>query len=97
MEKVKRIEIIVPEIIIKDIVAILSKRGLTGYTITRGLQGKGDRGLQDGEGFVSEFANASVLVIAPVEGTNAVLEDLRTLLKRYGGMCLISDAQSLRH
>ena len=97
MELVKRIEIIVPEFLVPDIVERLGRRGLDAYTVSRGLSGRGERGVQDGEGTAGEFSNAAVLVASPPEVLAVLLEELRPLLARYGGLCLVSDALSLRH
>ena len=97
MEAVKRIEVIVPEFLVPEVVARLRRHGLDAYTIARGLTGRGDRGVQDGEGTGGEFSNAIVLVASPPDTLGLLLEDLRELLSRYGGLCLVSDAMSLRH
>jgi hypothetical protein len=97
MEAVKRIELIVPEFLVAEIVQRLGRRGVEAYTVTRGLSGRGERGVQDGEGTAGEFSNAAVLVATPPAAVAALLEDLRPLLARYGGLCLVSDAMSLRH
>jgi hypothetical protein len=97
MELVTRIEIIVPEFVVGEVVECLARHGLTAYTIARGLSGRGERGVQDAEGSAGAFGNAAVLVASPPASAPALLEDLRPLLARYGGLCLASDARSLRH
>ena len=63
----------------------------------RGLSGKGHRGVQSGDGLVGEFSNAWVLVACDAAMAPSLIEGLRPLLARFGGMCLISDALSVEH
>ena len=43
------------------------------------------------------FINSYVMTACPPEQVAAVIESLRPILKRYGGVCLVSDAQWLIH
>lgn len=97
MQAVKRIEIVVPESVLRDVVALVDRHRPGGYTIVRGLSGKGDRGVQSDDGIVGDSANAAVLVACDAELSGPLLEELRPLLHRFGGMCLVSDALWLRH
>lgn len=97
MTPVKRIEIVVPEHVLREVLELLDRHRPGGYTVMRGLSGKGDRGVQSGDGIVGEFSNAAVLVACPEPVAGPLLEDLRPLLARFGGMCLVSEAQWLRH
>ena len=97
MEAVKRIEIVVPEFLVDDVVATLARHALDAFTVVRGVAGRGGRGEQDGRSGESTFSNALLIVSAAPERAGAFLEELRALLKRYGGVCLVSDAMSLRH
>jgi hypothetical protein len=97
MEAVKRIEIIVPEVALRELTDLLARHGVEAFTVARGLGGRGHRGLQAGDGLGGEFSNASVLVAAPAAKAAQLAGDLRALLGRHGGICLISDAMSLLH
>jgi hypothetical protein len=97
MEPVKRIEIVVAEFVLPDLFDILKRRQTGGYTVTTGLSGRGDRGVQTGEGTAGEFANACVVIACTETAIAGLLDDVRKLLKSYGGMCLVSDAMWLKH
>lgn len=97
MERMKRIDLVVPELLLREVTATLDRHGVGGYTVSRGLSGRGDRGLQTGEGLAGEFSNAGVMVVCAEAPLAALLEDLRVLLGRHGGMCLVSDTLALRH
>ncbi len=97
MDPVKRIEVIVPEFIAAEVLHCFERHGLAAYTVTRGLSGRGERGVQDADGTVGAFSNTAVLVAAPPAPVPALLAELRPMLARHGGLCLVSDAWSLRH
>jgi hypothetical protein len=97
MQAVKRIEIIVAEIVLRDVLGLLERHHVAGYTVTRGLSGKGDRGNFTPEGLAGEFSNTSILIVASLTGNEPLLDDLRKLLAKYGGLCLVSDALWLEH
>jgi hypothetical protein len=97
MEPVKRIDLVVPEIVLREVTELLERHGAGGYTIARGLVGKGHRGVQTGEGLAGEFSNAGILVVCAEPVVAPLLEDLRGLIARYGGLCLVSDAVWLKH
>jgi nitrogen regulatory protein PII len=97
MQPVKRIDLVVPEMLLREVTELLDRHGVGGYTVSRGLSGRGDRGVQAGDGLAGEFSNAAVLVVCSQAKVDELLEELRALLKRYGGMCLVSDAMWLRH
>jgi nitrogen regulatory protein PII len=97
MESVKRIEIVMPEFLVDDVVGTLGRHAVGAYTVLRGVAGRGERGEQDGRSGEATFSNAMIVVACPPARATALLEDLRPLLKRYGGVCLVSDAMSLRH
>ncbi len=97
MTPVKRIDIVVPEHLLREVLALLDRHRPGGYTVMRGLFGKGDRGVQSGDGLSGEFSNAAILVACAEPVAGPLLEELRPLLERFGGMCLVSDAQWLKH
>lgn len=97
MEAVKRIEIVVPDFLVDDVVAALARHALDAFTVVRGVAGRGGRGEQDGRSGESTFSNALLIAAVAPARASGFLEDLRPLLKRYGGVCLVSEAMSLRH
>jgi hypothetical protein len=97
MNPVKRIEMIVPEHLLRELLDLVDRHRPGGYTVMRGLSGKGTRGVQSGDGIVGEFSNAWVLVACEAAVALPFIEELRPLLRRFGGMCLVSDAQSVDH
>ena len=97
MEPVKRIDIVIAEVALAELTTLLARHSVGGYTVTRGLSGLGDRGAQPGDGLAGEFSNAAVLVVCQQAQISDLMSDLRALLKRFGGLCLQSDALWLKH
>ena len=96
MMPVKKIEIIVDALELPAVVKLLEAAGVSGYTIIKDATGKGERGTRGGE-LSGTFINSYVMTACPPEQVASVVETLRPILKRYGGVCLVSDAHWLIH
>lgn len=97
MEAVKRVEIVLAEVHLGQLLSRLGGLGLAGYTAMRGVTGRGDRGVQAGDGLSGEFSNAYVLIACPAAQLDALLGAVRPMLADWGGVCLVSDALWLKH
>ncbi len=97
MIPVKRIEIIVDALELPGVLKVLDAAGVSGYTIIKDATGKGERGERGGGELSGAFINSYVMTACPPEQVERVVEALRPILKRYGGVCLVSDAQWLIH
>lgn len=96
MQPVKRVEIVVDSPEVAELLALLRREGVGGYTVFAHLRGGGDRGeRRDDE--PSGGGNACVLVAVPPEKVERLVAVVRPVLKRRGGMCLVSDAQWVVH
>lgn len=97
MRDIKKVEIVAESDFLPKIVGLLEKENINGYTVIRNASGKGDKGVRDGYGLTDVFQNIYILLACSEEELERIREPLRALLKRIGGMCLISDAQWLIH
>lgn len=97
MMPVKRIEIIIDSLELPDVLEKLEAAGVSGYTVIKDATGKGERGTRGGGELSGTFINSYVMTACPPEQVSAIVESLRPILKRFGGVCLISDAQWLIH
>lgn len=97
METVKRLEIIIDSMHTPRVVKALKATGATGYTIIRNASGAGDRGERRDDELTGVFGNSYILSACAPELAERVMDALRPLLKKYGGVCLVSDAQWLKH
>lgn len=97
MKPVKRIEIVVDAVYLPEVLKLLDAAGVPGYSVIRGVVGKGDRGERAGDELTDVFHNAYILCACPREAVPALVEQIRPVLKAYGGLCLVSEADSLSH
>ena len=97
MEAVKRVEIVVDSVEVRRVTEALDRVGISGYTVIPTISGRGERGERDGDGVSGVFANAYVLTACPADQLAAVVDAVRPLLRETGGICLVSDAQWVRH
>jgi nitrogen regulatory protein PII len=96
MHAVKRIEIISDSIELEKIVEGLKKAGVSSYTVVRNVGGKGIKGTTSSDLDMTMMENDYVLAICAPEVVKAVVENVRPILNRFGGICLISDAMEIR-
>ena len=97
MQPVKRIEIVADSVELPEIVALVERAGASGYTVIRDVQGQGGRGLRANDTVTDVFKNSYILVACPPDVATRIIEQVRPLLKHYGGICLVSDAQYIMH
>ena len=95
MKKVKRIELIVDANHVDRVVGVLLAGGVDGYTVLRNASGWGDRGDRAPDGISGAFENCLILCACDEEQAQRLGAELRPLLKRFGGVGLVSDAQWL--
>jgi hypothetical protein len=80
--------------------AILREQDVSGYTVFGNVTGAGERRERrerrdDEPG--GGAGNACILTAVPPEKAAALVEAVRPILKRRGGICLVSDASSVKH
>ena len=97
MKNLKRIECVVDSVHVDAVVDVLRDAGVDGYTVIRGASGWGDRGARQPDGISGVFENCVVLCACDASVLDSVVEALRPILKRYGGVALVSDTQAVEH
>lgn len=97
MEAVKRIEIITLSVRVPQLCEELEKAGTPGYTVFRDVEGFGQRGHRSGDELTGVSSNSSVLVACPAKDVDQLVEAIRPILHEFGGLCLVSDALSVKH
>ena len=97
MQTIKRIEIVVDAVQLDRMIGLIEKAGASGYTIIKDVAGQGHRGTRGADQPTDVLRNVMIIVAADVETTQKIADALRPLLKRFGGVCLVSDAQWLIH
>jgi nitrogen regulatory protein PII len=97
MQPSKRIEVIIDSLGLEELVNSLKAQGVSGYTIIRDVSGMGDRGARMGDELTEVFKNIYVIIACPEEKLTGLVEAIRPQLKRFGGVCLVSDAMWIKH
>ena len=97
MIAVKRLEIVIDAAHTPELLRVIKQAGAPGYTLLRDVQGSGDRGDRSGDGLSNVYRNCYLFTAVHEEVAQAIIDGTRPLLERYGGMCLVTDAQLLKH
>jgi nitrogen regulatory protein PII len=98
MNPCKRIEIVIEQTLVRRTAQRLDELGVPGYTLISGVSGRGDRGLRQADELTDTFTNCIFLIACEDDAmAERVVEGVRPLLERSGGICLVSDATWLRH
>lgn len=97
MQAVKRLEIVIDQGQLQRLLRELDACGIDGYTVIEQVRGKGERGIRKADALADVFTNCYVLVACSETTAQQALEAIRPLLKVSGGICLLSDAQWLKH
>ncbi|MDO8961054.1 MAG: transcriptional regulator [Methylophilus sp.] len=97
MFSIKRIELVIEAVEKSNVISTLKKINITSYTIYKHVGGSGERGARDELAFGEKFENVTFVIACPENRLSNVIESLRPILKSYGGMCLVSDAQWVIH
>ncbi len=95
MRPIKRLEIIVASPDLPEVIDLLEEVKVSGYTVIKDVQGKGDRGIQDGDGLTNVFQNSYVLIACDEAQFEQLKMPIKDLIEEIGGVCLVSEAQWL--
>jgi len=87
----KRIEIVIDEEKLEELITLLNGVGVRGYTFIKQAGGLGSRGTRRPDDLFFEEHNAMLILACQELRAQKVIDALRPKLKDFGGMCLISD------
>ena len=97
MQAVKKVEIIISHAYIEDTLKILDSLGVSGYTVLENTSGKGDRGLSCDDIDCNYSGSYIMTVCTNDKQLDTLVIKMKPLLKKVGGICVITDAQWLSH
>lgn len=97
MMNIKRIELVIEAVEKNRIISTLKAINIHDFTIYKHVGGCGERGIRDDVAFGEKFENVTFVIACPEHQLMQVIEALRPILKSFGGMCLVSDAQWVIH
>lgn len=97
MEIGKKIEIITNTLELKQVVKILEEVGVSGYSIIQNVVGKGDRGKVINDLETNVLTNGYVMSICTEAQAQQLVAGIKPILRKFGGTCVVSDAQWIDH
>lgn len=97
MQAAKKVEIICDSLEVKNVLKLLEDFGITGYTIIRDVIGKGSRGERAGDDLTEVFKNSWILTVCSDDKIPDLVEAIRPILKKFGGVCLVTDTHYVIH
>lgn len=97
MEVKKKVEVVIDSYHLEKIIELFDKNGIGGYTVIKDVLGKGERGLMSGDELTDAFKNSYIFTVCDEETALKIVQDIRPLLKRFGGVCIISDVMWVIH
>lgn len=97
MKGCKRVEIVIEQTLARRMAAQLNALGVPGYTLIAGVSGRGDRGLRQADELTDTFTNCIFVVACDQALAERIVDAVRPLLSRSGGICLVSDALFVQH
>ena len=97
MKPVKRVELVIDALEVPHLLEALSDININAYTVIREAHGKGERGTRGGDVFSGAFDNSYVVIACDEAQSQQIVETVRPILKRLGGICLVSDAMWVLH
>ena len=98
MKPCKRLEIVIEQQMSRRLAERLDELGVPGYTVISQASGRGDRGTRQADEISGALTNCIYLIACPDEDmAQRIVEGIRPLLTRAGGICMMSDAMWLRH
>lgn len=89
----KKVEIVIESIKTKKIISILEQLKVKGYTILQEATGAGSHGKYDAEELTDVFKNTYFIIVCAETKSFELIEKIRPILKKYGGICYTSDVQ----
>lgn len=97
MQAVKKVEIIIGDLEVESVLDILSQVKVSGYTVIKNTSGKGDRGVANDD-LGTVFSNSYIMTVCTNEKQLEQLVDTVTpLLRKIGGICLVTEASWVLH
>ena len=92
----KRLDLIVSERELDEILTALEKANVPGYTVMKHATGRGpERIVTEDMEFTGLGANAHVIIFCEQEIINNLRENIKSILSYYGGVAYVSEATPL--
>ncbi|MBW4564416.1 MAG: transcriptional regulator [Mojavia pulchra JT2-VF2] len=97
MEAAKKIEIVTNSLELQRVLEILEKGSVFGYTVIEDVTGNRDRGRVFNDLETHTLTNGYVISICTEQQEQELVKAIKPVLKKFGGVCIVSDAKCIRH
>ncbi|MEA5509466.1 transcriptional regulator [Crocosphaera sp. UHCC 0190] len=97
MQAVNKVEIIISTLELNEILDILNSVRVSGYTVIENIAGKGDRGMSYNDLDRTSSNSYIMTVCTDKKQLDFLVEEVVKLLKRIGGVCLVTDSNWVVH
>ncbi len=87
----KRFEIVIGAGYLDQLIELLERSGLRGYTVIKNAGGFGSHGKRNPDDVLIADENAVIILACNEDQAQAVLNELQPAMKGFNGMCLISN------
>lgn len=94
LQSVKKIEIIVSELEVPAVLKILKKNLIKNYTVINNVSGNGEHGYSGDDLITNSYI---MIICTDLEMAEQLSNAMRPLLKKLGGILIVTDAQWIAH
>jgi nitrogen regulatory protein PII len=94
LQAVKKIEIIVSNLEVPSILRILKKNLIEDYTLINNVEGSGAHGYTGDNSLMNSYI---IIILTDLELAIKASDAIQPLLKKLGGILILSDAQWIAH
>ena len=91
----KRFEIVIGIEQLEQLIELLERSDVRGYTIIKNVGGYGTRGIRNPDDVLMTDENVLVILACKEDQAQKVLDELGPVREEFGGMCLISDCHKI--
>ena len=91
----KKIEAVIGELYVRTFTELLEKHGMPYYSQVPGVKGRGPSGMQDADDLSGAFTNTYFIVFCENEQFENIRHDLKSFIKKAGGVVCVSDVDFL--
>jgi nitrogen regulatory protein PII len=97
MRPVQRLEIVIETVEMPKVIQLLVNTPVLSYTVVKEVVGCGERCMRDGDDLTDVITNVYIVTVCTADQVSSLVDLLRPILQRFGGTCLVSDAQWVIH
>jgi nitrogen regulatory protein PII len=94
LQPVKKVEIIVSYLEVPAVLKILKKNSIQGYTVINNVSGNGEHGYSGDDLITNSYI---MIICTDLEMAEKLSNAMQPLLKKLGGIFIVTEAQWIAH